>query len=183
GGRGTRSRGRIRVQGPVRADVWRSGDGPRCPAERTDHDVPRGPGPLAEPVTAPVASDAELGVALVRPGREPAGIGLAKDEKNARERAAKQAVLQALNHRPDTDPSDTDRPDTDRPDTDRPETHRSGSTDRPERPELLVTVADAERLLIAAGGTVTTVETRELEGHVVAWTVASGGPDLEEARA
>src|SRR5690606_20507218 len=116
----------------------------------------------------------ELGVALVRPGREPAGIGLAKDEKNARERAAKQAVLQALNHRPDTDPSDTDRPDTDRPDTDRPETHRSGSTDRPERPERLVTVA---------GGTVTTVETRELEGHVVAWTVASGGPDLEEARA
>src|SRR5690606_37199734 len=148
------------------------------PAELTVHDGPRVTGPFDEPLTVSVASDAELGVALVRPGCEPAGIGLAKDEKNARERAAKQAVLQALNHRPDTDPSDTDRPDTGRP-----APHRSGSTGRPERPDLLGTVADAERLLIAAGGTVTTVETRELEGHVVAWTVASGGPDLEEARA
>lgn len=185
--------GRIAVKDAVRDHLWRNGHGPLFPAELTVHDGPRVTGPFDEPLTVSVASDAELGVALVRPGREPAGIGLAKDEKNARERAAKQAVLQALNNRPatdpsDTDPSDTDPPDTDRsntdrPVTDRPETHRSGSTDRPERPELLVTVADAERLLIAAGGTVTTVETRELEGHVVAWTVASGGPDLEEARA
>src|SRR5690606_40006642 len=160
---------RIPVKDAVRTHLWRNGHGPLVPADPTVHDGPRVTGPFDEPLTVSVASDAELGVALVRPGREPAGIGLAKDEKNARERAAKQAVLQALNHRPDTDPSDTDRPDTDRPDTDRPETHRSGSTDRPERPELLVTVADAERLLIAAGGTVTTVETRELEGHVVAW--------------
>src|SRR5690606_5854687 len=147
-----------------------NGHGPLFPAELTVHDGPRVTGPFDEPLTVSVASDAELGAALVTPGREPAGIGLAKDEKNARERAAKQAVLQAPDHRPatdpsdtdpsDTDPSDTDPPDTDRsntdrPVTDRPETHRSGSTDRPERPELLVTVADAERLLIAAGGTVT----------------------------
>ncbi len=106
-------------------------------------------GPFDEPLTVSIASDGELGVALVRPGHDPAGIGLAVNENNARVRAAKQAVLQSM---------------------------------KTERAELVVTVADAERLLIAADGTVTTVRTRELDGHVVAWTTASGGTDMEESR-
>ncbi|TDD74598.1 acyltransferase domain-containing protein [Actinomadura darangshiensis] len=143
--------GRIAAKDAVRDHLWRNGHGPLFPAELTVKDGPLVTGPFDEAITVSIASDAELGVALVRAGHEPAGIGLAPDEKDARVRAAKQAVLQSLN---------------------------AGS----QRPELVVTVADTERLLIAADGTVTTVETRELEGHVVAWTAASGGTDLEESR-
>lgn len=145
--------GRIAAKDAVRDHLWCNGHGPLFPAELTVRDGPRVTGPFDDPLTVSIASDAELGVALVRPGRDPAGIGLARDEKDARVRAAKQAVLQSMNI------TESDRPD------------------------LVVTVADAERLLIAANGTVTTVETRELEGHVVAWTVESGGTDMEEVRA
>ncbi|MFG2088209.1 beta-ketoacyl synthase N-terminal-like domain-containing protein [Spirillospora sp. NPDC048824] len=145
--------GRIAAKDAVRDHLWRNGHGPLFPAELTVHDGPMVTGPFDEPLAISIASDAELGVALVRPGDEPAGIGLAQDEKDARVRAAEQAVLQSMD------------------------------ITRSDRPELVVTVADAERLLIAANGTVTTVETRELEGHVVAWTVEAGGTDMEEARA
>ncbi|TDC49296.1 acyltransferase domain-containing protein [Actinomadura sp. KC345] len=144
--------GRIAAKDAVRDHLWRNGHGPLFPAELTVHDGPVVTGPFDGPLTVSIASDAELAVALVRPGRGPAGIGLARGEKDARVRAAKQAVLQSMN---------------------------TGS----DRPDLVVTVADAERLLIAAGGAVTTVETRDVEGHVVAWTVESGGTDIEEARA
>ncbi|GAA4237584.1 hypothetical protein GCM10022254_50020 [Actinomadura meridiana] len=146
--------GRIAAKDAVRDHLWRNGHGPLFPAELTVHEGPTVTGPFDEPLTISIASDAELGVALVRTGREPTGIGLAQNEKGARLRAAEQAVLQA------TEPG-------------------SG------RSEPVVTVADAERLLIAAHGTVTTVETREIDGHVVAWTVADGGPDttdMEETR-
>ncbi|TDB82916.1 acyltransferase domain-containing protein [Actinomadura sp. KC216] len=143
--------GRIAAKDAVRDHLWRNGHGPLFPAELTVHDGPAVTGPFDEPLTLSIASTTELGVALVRAGREPSGIGLARNEKDARARAAKEAVLRSL---------------------------------APERPaELVVTVADAERLLIAADGTVTTVETREIEEHVVAWTVAAGGADMEEARA
>ena len=49
-------------------------------------------------------------------------------------------------------------------------------------PEPAVTASDAERLLVTGGGTVTEVGTRELDGHVVAWTVTAGGTDMEESR-
>jgi acyl transferase domain-containing protein len=144
--------GRIAAKDAVRDHLWRNGHGPLFPAELTVHEGPTVTGPFEEPVTVSIATAAELGVALVRPGRAQAGIGVAVNENNARVRAAKQAVLRAMNSQAD------------------------GSG-------LAVTVADAERLLIAAGGTVTTVQTRELDGHVVAWTTASGGPDMEESRA
>ncbi|TYB38424.1 type I polyketide synthase [Actinomadura chibensis] len=147
--------GRIAAKDAVRDHLWRNGHGPLFPAELRVRSGASGPvvtGPFDDPLGVSIASDAELGVALVRHGREPAGIGLAPSDADGRLRAAKQAVLQAID---------------------------AGRA----RPELVVTVADAERLLIAADGTVTTVETRELEGHVVAWTVASGGTDMEEARA
>ncbi|XRQ13381.1 beta-ketoacyl synthase N-terminal-like domain-containing protein [Actinomadura welshii] len=153
--------GRIAAKDAVRDHLWRSGHGPLFPAELTVHDGPRVTGPFDEPLTVSIASDAELGVALVRPGRGPAGIGLARDGKDgkdgedgesARARAAKQAVLQSMN-------------------------------DGTGRHALVVTAAGAERLRVTAGGTVTTVETRELEGHAVAWTAGSGGTDMEEARA
>ncbi|MEO3827136.1 beta-ketoacyl synthase N-terminal-like domain-containing protein [Actinomadura sp. B10D3] len=146
--------GRMAAKDAVRHHLWSDGHGPLFAAELTVRDGPLGPqvtGPFDEPLTVAVASDDELGAALVRPGRVPAGIALVQDERNARVRAAKQAVLRALGAGAD-------------------------------RPELVVTVADAERLLIAAGGTVTTVETREVDGHVVAWTAESGGPDMEESR-
>ncbi|WP_369009191.1 acyltransferase domain-containing protein [Actinomadura sp. BRA 177] len=141
--------GRIAAKDAVRDHLWRNGHGPLFPAELTIHEGPTVTGPFDEPLTVSIASDGELGVALVRPGHDPAGIGLAVNENNARVRAAKQAVLQSM---------------------------------KTERAELVVTVADAERLLIAADGTVTTVRTRELDGHVVAWTTASGGTDMEESR-
>ncbi|GAA1819887.1 beta-ketoacyl synthase N-terminal-like domain-containing protein [Actinomadura chokoriensis] len=149
--------GRIAAKDAVRDHLWRNGHGPLFPAELTVREGPTVTGPFDEPLSVSIASDGELGVALVRPGREPAGIGLAANENNARVRAAKQAVLQSM---------DT----------------RSMNTGA-DRPDLVVTVADAERLLIAAGGTVTTVRTRELDGHIVAWTTASGGTDMEESRA
>ncbi|MFB4308749.1 beta-ketoacyl synthase N-terminal-like domain-containing protein [Actinomadura sp. GTD37] len=147
--------GRIAAKDAVRDHLWRNGHGPLFPAELAVQDGPAVTGPFDEPLTVSIASDAELGVALVRPGHDPAGIGLAVNENNARVRAAKQAVLQSM---PAPQPGE-------------------------DRPELVVTVADAERLLIAANGTVTTVQTRELDGHVVAWTTASGGTDMEESRA
>jgi hypothetical protein len=149
--------GRIAAKDAVRDHLWRNGHGPLFPAELTVREGPTVTGPFDEPLTVSIASDGELGVALVRPGRDPAGIGLAVNENNARVRAAKQAVLQSMNT-------------------------QSMSTGA-DRPDLVVTVADAERLLIAAGGTVTTVQTRELDGHIVAWTTASGGTDMEESRA
>ncbi|MFA1545696.1 beta-ketoacyl synthase N-terminal-like domain-containing protein [Actinomadura chokoriensis] len=148
--------GRIAAKDAVRDHLWRNGHGPLFPAELAVQDGPTVTGPFDEPLTVSIASDAELGVALVRPGRDTAGIGLAVNEHNARVRAAKQAVLQSM------------KP--------------SAMNTSAERPELVVTVADAERLLIAANGTVTTVQTRELDGHVVAWTTASGGTDMEESR-
>ncbi|MGI5420986.1 beta-ketoacyl synthase N-terminal-like domain-containing protein [Actinomadura luteofluorescens] len=148
--------GRIAAKDAVRDHLWRDGHGPLFPAELAVQDGPAVTGPFEEPLALAIASDADLGVALVRPGREPAGIGLAAIGEGARIRAAKQAVLQAVLR--EREPG-------------------------PDRLELVVTVADAERLLIAANGTVTTVETRELEGHVVAWTAASGTADMEEARA
>ncbi|MFI0407826.1 beta-ketoacyl synthase N-terminal-like domain-containing protein [Actinomadura sp. 3N508] len=141
--------GRIAAKDAVRDHLWRNGHGPLFPAELTVHDGPTVTGPFDEPLAISIATTTELGVALVRPGREPTGIGLARNENDARVRAAKEAVLRSMNG--------------------------TGS-------DLVVTVADAERLLIAADGTVTTVETREIEGHVVAWTVAAGGADMEEAR-
>ncbi|MFA1538607.1 beta-ketoacyl synthase N-terminal-like domain-containing protein [Actinomadura monticuli] len=143
--------GRIAAKDAVRDHLWRNGHGPLFPAELTVHEGPVVTGPFDEPLTVSIATDAELGVALVRPGRDPAGIGLAVNENNARVRAAKQAVLQSMG---------------------------AGA----EHADLVVTVADAERLLIAANGTVTTVQTRELDGHIVAWTTASGGTDMEESR-
>ncbi|RFS81681.1 acyltransferase domain-containing protein [Actinomadura spongiicola] len=148
--------GRIAAKDAVRDHLWRNGHGPLFPAELTVHGGPTVTGPFDEPLTVSIASEAELGVALVRTGDEPAGIGLARNEKDARVRAAEQAVLQSMN---------------------------VGSRRGADRPELTVTVADAERLLIAADGTVTTVETREIDGHVVAWTATDGGADMEEARA
>ncbi|MGH3241351.1 MAG: acyltransferase domain-containing protein, partial [Spirillospora sp.] len=143
--------GRIAAKDAVRDHLWRNGHGPLFPAELTVHDGPIVTGPFDEPLSISITANDELGVALVRPGCEPAGIGLAQNEQDARVRAAKEAVLRSM---------------------------RTGR----ERPaELVVTVADTERLLIAAEGTVTTVETREIEGHVVAWTVAAGGADMEEA--
>jgi hypothetical protein len=154
--------GRIAAKDAVRDHLWRNGHGPLFPAELTVQEGPTVTGPFDEPLTVSIASDGGLGVALVRPGHEPAGIGLAVNENNARVRAAKQAVLQSMGTQPmSTQPMSTGA----------------------DGPELVVTVADAERLLIAAGGTVTTVETRELDGHVVAWTTASGGTDMEESRA
>ncbi|WP_158079513.1 hypothetical protein [Actinomadura sp. CNU-125] len=46
--------------------------------------------------------------------------------------------------------------------------------------ELVVAASDPHRLLIAGDGTLTTVETREIDGHVVAWTVDGDAPDTEE---
>ncbi|WP_433226620.1 beta-ketoacyl synthase N-terminal-like domain-containing protein [Actinomadura formosensis] len=143
--------GRIAAKDAVRDHLWRNGHGPLFPAELTVQEGPAVTGPFDEPLTVSIASDAELGVALVRPGHAPAGIGLAVNENNARIRAAKQAVLRSMNTGPD-------------------------------RPEPVVTVADAERLLIAANGTVTTVETRELAGYVVAWTTASGDANMRDSR-
>ncbi|GAA0587142.1 beta-ketoacyl synthase N-terminal-like domain-containing protein [Actinomadura livida] len=149
--------GRIAAKDAIRAHLWRNGHGPLFPAELTIHDGPRVTGPFDEPLTISIATDADLGVALVRPGTEPAGIGLVQDdpargEKDARIRAAKQAALQAMN-------TDADRP------------------------EVAVTFTDTERLLVATGDTVMAVQTREVEGHVVAWTAESGGTGMEEARA
>ncbi|TDD29380.1 acyltransferase domain-containing protein [Actinomadura sp. KC06] len=148
--------GRIAAKDAVRDHLWRNGHGPLFPAELTVHDGPTVTGPFDEPLTISITSNTELGVALVRPGREPAGIGLAQNERDGRVRAAKEAVLRSMS---------------------------PGSEHPAERQvDLVVTVADAERLLIAAEGTVTTVETREIEGHVVAWTVAAGGADMEGSR-
>ncbi|TMQ92252.1 acyltransferase domain-containing protein [Actinomadura soli] len=160
--------GRIAAKDAVRDHLWRNGHGPLFPAELTVHDGPAVTGPFDEPLTISIASNTELGVALVRAGREPAGIGLAENERDGRVLAAKEAVLRSMN-------TGSGRP-----------TERAARAERAEpgeRPDLVVTVADAERLLIAADGTVTTVETREIEGHVVAWTVAAGGADMEEAHA
>ncbi|MFB4303351.1 beta-ketoacyl synthase N-terminal-like domain-containing protein [Actinomadura sp. NTSP31] len=153
--------GRVAAKDAVRDWLWRNGHGPLFPAELTVRDGPRGAGgaahrpevsgPFGEDLTVSIACDAELGVALVRPAGEPAGIGLAPAGEDARVRAAGQAALQAL---------------------------PAGAG----RPEPAVTAAGAERLLVTGGGTVTTVETRELDGHVVAWTVTAGGTDTEESR-
>ncbi|QXJ20724.1 polyketide synthase dehydratase domain-containing protein [Actinomadura graeca] len=148
--------GRIAAKDAVRDHLWRAGHGPLFPAELTVlDDRARRPvvtGPFEVPLALSVACDAELGVAIVRSGREPAGIGLALDDANGQVRAAKQAVLQSMPVNPD-------------------------------RPELVVTAAEPDRLLIAGNGTVITVLTRDLDGHVVAWTAASGGTDMEESRA
>ncbi|WP_242906302.1 beta-ketoacyl synthase N-terminal-like domain-containing protein [Actinomadura terrae] len=166
--------GRIAAKDAVRDHLWRAGHGPLFPAELTIRDDgahrPTVTGPIscegttprtarndsfAEPLTLSIACDGELGAAIVRPGGEPAGIGLAdcsEGIENAQVRAAKQAVLHYL---------------------------PAGR----ERPDLVVTAVEPGRVLVAGDGTVTTVPTRELDGHVVAWTAASGGTDMEESRA
>ncbi|MFD0688997.1 beta-ketoacyl synthase N-terminal-like domain-containing protein [Actinomadura fibrosa] len=148
--------GRIAAKDAVRDHLWRRGHGPLFPAELAIRDDAAGrpvvSGPFDEPPVVSIGCDAELGVALVRPAGEVAGIGLAVvDERGeARVRAAKQAVLQAM-----------------------PPGLR--------RPELVVSAAGPDRLLVAANGTVTSVETRRADGHVIAWTTASGGTDREES--
>ncbi|WP_176611331.1 beta-ketoacyl synthase N-terminal-like domain-containing protein [Actinomadura sp. WMMB 499] len=142
--------GRIAAKDAVRDRLWRGGHGPLFPAELTVGPGDAVTGPFDEPLTVRIAADDELGVALVRPGDVPAGIGLAVHDGDGRVRAAKRAVLRA-----------------------RPDAGRS---------EPVVAASDPHRLLIAAGdGTLTAVETREIDGHVVAWTVPGDAPDLEES--
>ncbi|MER6815179.1 beta-ketoacyl synthase N-terminal-like domain-containing protein [Spirillospora sp. NPDC000708] len=145
--------GRIAAKDAVRDWLWRNGHGPLFPAELTVRDGtgrhPAVTGPFDQDLAVAIACDADLGVALARPAGEPAGVGLASGGGDARVRAAKQAVLQAL-----------------------PAGH----------PEPAVTASDAEHLLVTGGGAVTEVGTRELDGHVVAWTVTAGGTDMEESR-
>ncbi|WP_125619695.1 beta-ketoacyl synthase N-terminal-like domain-containing protein [Actinomadura sp. WAC 06369] len=139
--------GRIAAKDAVRDRLWRDGHGPLFPAELAVGPGDAVTGPFDEPLTVRIASDDELGVALVRPGGAPAGIGLAVHDGDGRVRAAKQAVLRAL-----------------------PAADRSA---------LVVAASDPRRLLLAGDGTLTTVETREIDGHVVAWTV-DDAPDTEE---
>nr|WP_277820013.1 polyketide synthase dehydratase domain-containing protein [Actinomadura sp. RB99] len=145
--------GRIAAKDAVRDWLWRNGHGPLFPAELTVRDGTGRhaavTGPFDQDLAVAIACDADLGVALARPAGEPAGVGLASGGGDARVRAAKQAVLQAL-----------------------PAGH----------PEPAVTASDAEHLLVTGGGAVTEVGTRELDGHVVAWTVTAGGTDMEESR-
>lgn len=147
-GRGPWLLGRIAAKDAVRDRLWRDGHGPLFPAELTVGPGDAVTGPFDEPLTVRIASDDELGVALVRPGDVPAGIGLAVHDGDGRVRAAKQAVLRAL---PAAD-----------------------------RTALVVAASDPRRMLLAGDGTLTTVETREIDGHVVAWTVDGDAPDMEE---
>ncbi|MFV2179318.1 beta-ketoacyl synthase N-terminal-like domain-containing protein [Actinomadura sp. LOL_016] len=147
-GRGAWLLGRIAAKDAVRDRLWRDGHGPLFPAELTVGAGDAVTGPFDEPLTVRIASDEELGVALVRPGDAAAGIGLAVHDGDGRVRAAKRAVLRAL-----------------------PRAEPSG---------LVVAASDPRRLLIAGDGTLTTVETREIDGHVVAWTVPGDAPDTEE---
>ncbi|MFD0902493.1 beta-ketoacyl synthase N-terminal-like domain-containing protein [Actinomadura sediminis] len=139
--------GRIAAKDAVRDRLWRDGHGPLFPAELTVGPGDAVTGPFDEPLTVRIASDDELGVALVRPGGAPAGIGLAVHDGDGRVRAAKRAVLASL-----------------------PAADRSA---------LVVAASDPHRMLLAGDGTLTAVETREIDGHVVAWTV-DDAPDTEE---
>ncbi|MGI5163990.1 beta-ketoacyl synthase N-terminal-like domain-containing protein [Spirillospora sp. CA-253888] len=167
--------GRIAAKDAVRHWLWDRGHGPLFPAELTVRNDAAGRpevvGPFDEPVTVSIAHTAELGVALIRAAGQAAGIdaeavtergrgfeevaltdgerdllaGLPGDRATALTRlwTAKEAVAKAAG---------------------------TGLRGRPR--DFVVTAADPGRLLVAADGTVTVVESRVVEGHVVTWTAA-----------
>ncbi|GAA3925776.1 type I polyketide synthase [Actinomadura viridis] len=153
--------GRIAVKDAVRHWLWERGHGPLFPAELTVRDGavagrPVVTGPFETAPEVAVAHSALLGVALVRPAGEAAGIAVEPAEPGgahpvaeARLRANRAAATRAVaGAAPSRGPA-AERPDGAGPD-------RAGPDgDRP----------DGEAPVVMA------VETRLVDDHIVAWTV------------
>ncbi|MBW8484787.1 beta-ketoacyl synthase N-terminal-like domain-containing protein [Actinomadura parmotrematis] len=176
--------GRIAAKDAVRHWLWERGHGPLFPAELTVFNDEAGrpgvSGPFDDPVTVSIAHTAELGVALVRGAGEPAGIDaeIVADRGTAVEDAAfgpgEHALLAAL-------PGGRDEAVT-RLWTAKEAAAKAAGTGLRGRPrDFTVTAAEPGRLVVAARGTVTTVRSRLVGGHVVTWTVAADRPGAPDA--
>ncbi|WP_067485194.1 type I polyketide synthase [Actinomadura hibisca] len=168
--------GRIAVKDAVRHWLWDRGHGPLFPAELTvSNDAagrPEVTGPFKEPVAVSIAHTPELGVALVRPAGWAAGIDaetVAEHGRGFEEVALTDGERDLLARLPGDRATALTRLWTAKE-----AVAKAAGTGLRGRPrDFVVTAADADRLLVAAGGAVTVVRSRLLDGHVVTWTDAA----------
>ncbi|GAA2585216.1 beta-ketoacyl synthase N-terminal-like domain-containing protein [Actinomadura fulvescens] len=213
--------GRIAAKDAVRHWLWGKGHGPLFPAEVTvrvdGSGRPEAAGPFDQPVAVSIAQTAELGVALIRPAAEPAGIDIARIADNpAHEspvesagesagasagelaggsagmpqrdsaegvtlRESELALLKRLPGDPTTETARllaAKRAAAREAAAKAAVAGRPGGTVRPR--DFVVTAAAADRLLVAAPDSLTAVETRLVDGHVVTWTVRSQSRDAKQ---
>jgi 3-oxoacyl-(acyl-carrier-protein) synthase/phosphopantetheinyl transferase len=161
--------GRIAAKDAVRNWLWARGHGSLYPVELTVRDGvagrPEVTGPFDEPLHVSLAHTATLGVAIVRPVPEPAGIDL--EAVSAGSQIALAEPEQALLDRLGGDRATA----ATRLWTAKEAAARAAGSVQAR--DFRVTAADGDRLLVASERTVTAVTTRELDGHIVTWTVAS----------
>ncbi|KAB2346558.1 type I polyketide synthase [Actinomadura rudentiformis] len=203
--------GRIAAKDAVRHWLWGRGHGPLFPAEVTvrmdSAGRPEAVGPFDMPVALSIAQTEELGVALVRPATEPAGIdvtpiaedaagrGLALRPDPADDDTLRESELALLQRLPGDAATETARllaakraavardaavkaavgNASKGAAMDTAEDAESGGAVRTS--DVVVTAADADRLLVATPDSLTAVATRLLDGHVVTWTVTSQSRD------
>ncbi|MDL4775045.1 beta-ketoacyl synthase N-terminal-like domain-containing protein [Actinomadura xylanilytica] len=160
--------GRIAAKDAVREWLWRQGHGPLFPAELTVRDgaTPGRPtvaGPFDRPPALAIDGDGEFAVALVRPAGQAAGIalGTVADEGVPPSGAERDLLAGA--------PGDRATAATRLRTAKRAVAAATGT----DADDLLVTAAGPDRLLVAAGGRATAVESRPVEGRVVTWTVGA----------
>lgn len=179
--------GRIAAKDAVRHWLWERGHGPLFPAELTvrndDAGRPEVTGPFDTALSVSIAHTAELGAAIVRPAPEPVGIDLEVVREDARAveevalTGAEQALLERLAERAGGDRAAA----AIRLWTAKEAAAKAAGTGLLGRPrDFVVTAIDGERLLVATRTSVTAVETRVMEGHIVTWTVTSESRTMGE---
>ncbi|TNY34775.1 beta-ketoacyl synthase N-terminal-like domain-containing protein [Thermomonospora catenispora] len=186
--RGSWLLGRIAVKDAVRHWLWEQGHGPLFPAEltvRTTAEAADGievTGPFTERLAVSVACSDDLAAALVRPAPGPVGIELAPPPADGPAATGpdlteeEQVLLERLAARPDADrAAEAARLQAAK----RAAAEAAGADPR----DVVVSAADGDRLLAVAGRFAAAVQTRVVDGHLVAWTVAppSAGEDRPPA--
>ncbi|MFG2003037.1 beta-ketoacyl synthase N-terminal-like domain-containing protein [Spirillospora sp. NPDC048911] len=179
--------GRIAAKDAVRHWLWGRGHGPLFPAEVTVREDEAGrtevAGPFDLPLAVSIARSRELGVALVRPATEPAGIDImpiAEDPDSAGGTALSQGERALLGRLPGDPATATARLLTAKRAAAREVAAGGRPGDAVRTGDFAVIAADADRLLVAALDSLTAVASRAVDGHVVTWTVTSQSRDSEE---
>ncbi|GGM84546.1 polyketide synthase [Longimycelium tulufanense] len=168
--------GRIAVKDAIRQWLWERGCGPLFPAELTVRDDATGrpevTGPITEPLFVSIAYTTDLGVALVRPASQPAAIHIESVQEPG---DAVEDVVLAENEQALVGRLPGDRALTlTRLRAAKKVAAKAAGTGPPSHPrDFVVTAADGNRLLVATETTATAVESRLLDSHIVAWTVAA----------
>ncbi|REE95371.1 beta-ketoacyl synthase N-terminal-like domain-containing protein [Thermomonospora umbrina] len=180
--------GRIAAKDAVRHWLWEQGHGPLFPAELTVRNDAAGrpevTGPFDTPLNVSISRTADLAAAIARPAPQAAGIDLeaVPDDTRPIEGVALTETEHALLERLADPPGGDRAAAAARLWTAKEAAAKAAGTGLRGRPrDFVVTAVDGDRLMVVTGDTVTAVESRLVDGHVVTWTVATESRTPPEA--